>query len=88
MSSTGHDTAEATGTPAKLLRRVTDDKRRVLLTRKGKKVAALVPVEDLRRLQQLDAEDRADIAAAKEALAEQGREPPEPYAKVRKRLGL
>lgn len=40
---------------------------RVVLTRHGRPVAAVVSIEDLRRLE--TAEDEADLAAAREALA-------------------
>jgi len=47
---------------------------RTVLTRHGKAVAAVISIEDLRELEA--AEDRADLAAAHEALASQERRVP------------
>ena len=41
-------------------------KERIVLTRRGKPVAAVVPVEDLERLENM--EDRADLEEARRAL--------------------
>jgi prevent-host-death family protein len=65
------------------LSKVAFTKERVLLERHGKPLAALVPVEDLELLQEL--ENRLDLAAARKALKEPGRIP---WAKVKKDLGL
>jgi prevent-host-death family protein len=61
---------------------------RILLSRNGKNVAAIVPVEDVDFLEEL--EEKADIAAIRAALAEtkRRREKPIPWAKARKMLGL
>jgi prevent-host-death family protein len=55
------------------LNRVRYQGERVVVERRGKGVAALVPVEDLELLQAL--EDRIDLAAARKALREPGRIP-------------
>ena len=65
------------------LSKVAFTKERVLLERHGKPLAALVPVEDLELLQEL--EDRIDLEAARKALKGPGRIP---WAKVKKDLGL
>ena len=52
------------------LNRVAYKGERIVLERRGKDVAALVPVEDLELLEQL--EDRMDLEAARKALKEQG----------------
>jgi len=57
---------------------------RVVLTRNGKGVAAVVSMADLETLEAL--EDRADIEAARKALAEDG--PNIPWAEVKARLGV
>jgi prevent-host-death family protein len=57
---------------------------RITLTRRGKGIAAVVPIEDLRLLEEL--EDRIDIAEARKALKEPG--PNIPLAEVKRRLGL
>ena len=59
---------------------------RVILTRRGKEIAAVVSLQDLELLEEL--EDRIDTIAAKEAWLEQGGEPPEPWEGAKKRLGL
>jgi prevent-host-death family protein len=46
-------------------------KERIVLTRRGKSVAAVVPIEDLELLEEI--EDRLDVEAARKALAEPGR---------------
>jgi prevent-host-death family protein len=76
-------TTEARDNLAELINRVAYGHERVVLERRGKKVAALVSVEDLTRLEALD--DADDVAAAREALAEPGETP---YEVVRQRLGL
>jgi len=58
-------------------------KDRVVLERRGKPLAALVPVEDLELLEEL--EDRLDLEAAKKALKAPGRVP---WEKLKKELGL
>jgi len=72
---------------ADTLERVSEGERIVL--RKGNKdVAALVPVADLKRLEEL--EDRFDVEAARKAVAEAKRkgEEPIPWKKARRQLGL
>lgn len=57
--------------------------KRILLLRRGKPVVALVPVEDLERLEAL--EDAADVKAARKALKEKGSIP---WETVKKELGM
>jgi prevent-host-death family protein len=68
---------------AETLNRVHYQGERVVVERRGKGVAALVPMEDLELLQAL--EDRIDLAAARKALKEPERIP---WEKVKKDLGL
>ena len=63
--------------------RVAYTKDRVVLHRRGKDVAAIVPMEDLRLLEAM--EDASDVRAARKALKERGSVP---YEKVRKELGI
>ncbi|MGI8679545.1 MAG: type II toxin-antitoxin system Phd/YefM family antitoxin [Jatrophihabitans sp.] len=53
-----------------LVSRAAYSDERIVLTRHGRAVAALVPIAVLRELE--DAEDAADLAAAHEAAAESG----------------
>jgi prevent-host-death family protein len=61
---------------------------RIVLQRRGKAIAALVPVADFERLELLSAEeeDRLDKAAADAALREKGKNVP--WTSVKKRAGL
>ena len=56
---------------------------RIAINRHGKRVAVLVPVDDLELLEAM--EDRVDLALAKKALQEKGRIP---WAQAKKDLGL
>ena len=53
---------------ADTINRVAYGKERVVLRRRGKEVAAVVPIDDLRLLEEL--EDRIDLADVRTALAE------------------
>jgi prevent-host-death family protein len=53
---------------ADIINRVTHTKERVILTRRGKEIAAIIPLEDLILLQ--ESEDRHDLREAIEALKE------------------
>jgi antitoxin Phd len=55
---------------ADAINRVAYAGERIILERRGKGVAALVSIEDLELLQEM--EDQADIRAAKKALKEKG----------------
>jgi prevent-host-death family protein len=59
-------------------------KERIVLTRRGKSVAAVVPIEDLELLEEI--EDRLDVEAARKALAEPGKNIP--LEEVKDLLGL
>ena len=84
----GVSTADAPDRFAELLTRAAEDKERVILTRAGKPVAALVPIEDLEWLEAL--EDRLDAEAfrvAKEEFERSGRKAT-PLDEVVRRLGI
>lgn len=70
-----------------ILDRAVADHERVLVTRDGKPIAALVPLEDLMRLE--EAEDRADLEAGDRAYAEwtQSGEPTVPLDNLLLRYG-
>lgn len=69
-----------------VLSRVEYGHERVAVTRHGKPVAAVVPLEDLEALEAL--EDALDLAEAAKALAEAKRKGAAPWRKVKKELGL
>ena len=73
---------------AEKLNRVVSKQERIIVRRNGKDVAALVPMEDLVSLEEL--EDRRDLEEAKRAIADAKRkgEKPIPWAKAKKELGL
>ncbi len=61
-------------------------KERVLLTRRGRELAAVVPVEDVLLLEAL--EEYLDVAAAHEALASPENRERIPWEQVKAGLGL
>lgn len=69
---------------AEVVNKVTFGGERVVLHRHGKDVAAMVPIEDLELLQQL--ESRMDLELARAALADKA--PRIPWKKLKKELGL
>ena len=71
---------------ADVLNRVAYAKDRVRITRRGKAVAAVVPIEDLELIERL--EDEIDIREAEKALADVRKNGTIPWAKVKKDLGL
>ena len=75
--------SEARRELADTINRVAYRKERIVLRRRGKGVVAIIPLEDLARLEEL--EDRLDVDDAREALAETDRVP---YERARRELGL
>lgn len=71
-----------------ILDRVVSNGERVILRRRSKQVAAVVPIEDLKRLEEL--EDRQDVEYAQAALEEmkQTGAKPIPWSKVKTHAGL
>jgi prevent-host-death family protein len=65
------------------LNRVAYGGERVIVERRGKNLVALISMDDLARLEEL--ENQSDVKAAKKALKEKGSVP---LAKVKQRLGL
>ncbi|MBI3749242.1 MAG: type II toxin-antitoxin system Phd/YefM family antitoxin [Chloroflexi bacterium] len=83
----GHiSVSEARETFADVVNRVAYRNERVLVTRRGKPVAAIIPVEQVEFLER--AEDEFDIRMANEALAELERTPAIPWEQVKRELGL
>jgi prevent-host-death family protein len=81
-------TAEAREKLGKIIQKAAVDKERIVLTRRGKELAALVPMEDMRFLE--DLEGRLDLEEAREALAEAKADPerPIPWERLKAELGL
>ena len=77
-------TAEARNEFADVINRASFGKERFVLTRRGKKLVAIVPVEDLELLEEM--EDRMDVEAAKAALEESDERVS--YQDLRRELGL
>jgi len=73
-----------------ILNRAAYGRERTVVSRRGKELAAVIPMEDLRLLERLarEEEDRLDIAAARAALAEAKRKGTVSLASAKKRLGL
>ena len=73
---------------AETMNRVANGRERIVLYRRGKDVAALIPLEDLTLLEAL--EDRLDVREAEKVLAKStGRgEKPILWEKAKKKLGL
>jgi prevent-host-death family protein len=71
---------------ADTINRVAFGKERVVLRRRGKEVAAVVSMDDLRLLE--DLEDRIDLADARAALAETKKKGARSLDAILKELGL
>lgn len=68
MSITSINAADAKEEFSELINRVSHNKERIILTRRGKGVAAIVPLEDLYRLE--ESQNKHDLQEAVEALQE------------------
>jgi antitoxin Phd len=77
-------TADARKHFSNIVNRVSFGKEPIILTRRGEEIAALVAIDELRLLQEL--EDRIDIADATKAIKEQGEDIP--AEQFWKKLGL
>jgi prevent-host-death family protein len=69
-----------------VINRAAFGKERVVLTRRGKEVAAVVPIEDVKLLEEL--EDRIDLEEARATLAETKSKGTIPWEKIKADLGL
>ena len=77
-------TADARKNFSNIVNRVSFGKESIILTRRGEEIAALVAIDELRLLEEL--EDRLDIADAVQAMKEQGDDIP--AEQFWKKLGL
>lgn len=80
------ESTQARGTFSETINRVAYGKERVVLERRGKAVAAIVPMADIELLEQL--EDLIDLEAARRALANPKNKKTIPWKKLKAQLGL
>ena len=79
-------TSDARDNLAEVLNRVAYAKDRVRIMRRGKAIAAIVPIEDLELIEHL--EDEVDVREARKALKEAEAKGTIPLAEVKNELGL
>jgi len=83
----GHvSVSEARETFAELVNRAAYGQERVLVARRGRPIAAIVPIADVELLERL--EDEIDLETAREALADPQNAVPIPWEQVKAELGL
>ena len=80
------NTSKARNEFGKVLKRVARNGDRVVLHRRGKDVAALIPLEDFTLLEEL--EDRIDLEKARAALDEAKKKGTIPWEKIKAEFGL
>lgn len=68
MTTIAVNTVDAKEQFVDLINRVAHNKERIVLTRRGKEVAAIIPIEDLTFL--LESQDKQDLREAIDALKE------------------
>jgi prevent-host-death family protein len=66
MTTTSINTVDAKEEFTELVNRVAHNKERIILTRRGKDIAVIIPIEDLQLLQ--SSQDKQDLNDAAEAL--------------------
>ena len=69
-----------------LINRVVHSKERVILTRRGKEIAVIIPFEDLKLLE--DTQDKHDLREATEALKEARSIGTIPLEKLKEEVGI
>jgi prevent-host-death family protein len=79
-------TAKARDSFSSVVSRAANRKERVVLTRRGRSLAAVVPIEDLELLREI--EDRVDLDDARAALREAKKKGTVSWTKLKKDLGL
>lgn len=71
---------------SELVNRAAYGGERVLVSRRGRPIAAIVPIEDVEFMERM--EDELDLQAAREALADPENAVPIPWEQVKAELGL
>jgi prevent-host-death family protein len=85
--ATGHvSVSEARQDFAEIVNRAAYGGERVRVVRRGRAVAAIIPIEDLDLLERI--EDELDLAAVREAIADPENAVPIPWEQVKTELGL
>ena len=80
------NTVNARAQFSEIINRAAFGKERVTLTRRGKEIVAVVPIEDVKLLEEL--EDRIDLDDARAALAESKKKGTVSWEKIKKELGI
>lgn len=80
------NTVNARAQFSEIINRAAFGKERVTLTRRGKEIVAVVPIEDVQLLEAL--EDKIDLEEARAALAEAKKKGTISWEKIKKELGF
>jgi prevent-host-death family protein len=80
------NTVDARAQFSEIINRAAFGKERMILTRRGKEIVAVVPIEDVKLLEAL--EDRMDLEEARAALAESKKKGTVSWEKMKKEIGL
>ena len=80
------NTVNARAQFSEIINRAAFGKERVMLTRRGKEIVAVVPIEDVQLLEAL--EDKIDLEEARAALAEAKKKGTISWEKIKKELGF
>ncbi len=80
------NTVDARAQFSEIINRAAFGKERMILTRRGKEIVAVVPIEDVKLLEAL--EDKMDLEEAREALAEAKKKGTISWEKMKRELGL
>jgi prevent-host-death family protein len=80
------NTVDARAQFSEIINRAAFGKERVTLTRRGKEIVAVVPIEDVKLLEAL--EDKVDLEEARAALAEAKKKGTVSWERIKKELGL
>jgi len=80
------NTVNARAQFSEIINRAAFGKERVTLTRRGKEIVAVVPIEDVKLLEAL--EDKINLEEARAALAEAKKKGTVSWEKIKKELGV
>jgi prevent-host-death family protein len=80
------NTVNARAQFSEIINRAAFGKERVTLTRRGKEIVAVVPIEDMKLLEAL--EDKIDLEEVREALSEVKKKGTVSWEKIKKELGI